>query len=273
MNYLLSQTSGRNGDLYIVLSNDEAIYSVPNFNNTHEYQDDYKLEVDQWFVLRNFSDKEYCPDLFKNDFDNTAYSNLPRDVYPKIAFMVAVQENIFCVQKVVRSMVLNKSFINLRLNQEPEVLKSEYTIVINEEADAYYDRLNDCLYFKRLSSLTSIFDGIYELYKESTSEETRDFLALDILDVSDEYGVEDVKTANRRRIKAAMEKYNRFTNEQKARLPEYLQGYVRDVAYENGRFKINSESDLTILLNCFNQRYYTTEIDGEKRLANSVTPL
>lgn len=36
-------------------------------------------------------------------------------------------------------------------------------------------------------------------------------------------------------------------------------------------FNINSEKELTELLNGMNQRYYTTEIDGEKRIANSVT--
>lgn len=37
------------------------------------------------------------------------------------------------------------------------------------------------------------------------------------------------------------------------------------------KFNINSEKDLTELINGMNQRYYTTEFDGEKRLANSIT--
>ena len=37
--------------------------------------------------------------------------------------------------------------------------------------------------------------------------------------------------------------------------------------------EINDENNLTDLLNVLNQRYYTTEIDDEKRLANSVTKL
>ena len=32
-----------------------------------------------------------------------------------------------------------------------------------------------------------------------------------------------------------------------------------------------SKKELTELLNGMNERYYTTEIDGEKRIANSVT--
>nr|WP_294704497.1 hypothetical protein [Prevotella sp.] len=40
---------------------------------------------------------------------------------------------------------------------------------------------------------------------------------------------------------------------------------------EPHKFNINSEKDLTELLNGMNQRYYTTVFDGEKRLANSIT--
>lgn len=48
---------------------------------------------------------------------------------------------------------------------------------------------------------------------------------------------------------------------------------VLHIIYDEGthKFNINSEKDLTEFLNGMNQRCYTTEIDGEKRLANSIT--
>ena len=170
-------------------------------------------------------------------------------------------------------MVLRKKLVNLSLNNEPQLLNIDYTLVINEVADAYYNKTDDVLYFKRLSAITTIFEGIYELYNESTDAETDSFLKLDILNVANSYSVNDVKTANRRRIKAAMEKYANFSDEQKMQLPSYLQEYVHEVVFQDGKFNISTEKELTILLNCFNQRYYTTEIDGEKRLANSVTTI
>ena len=72
-----------------------------------------------------------------------------------------------------------------------------------------------------------------------------------------------------------MDKYSTFTEEQKQRLHIYLQNYNSNLVYDvnTDKFKISSEKELTDLLNGINQRYYTTEIDGEKRLANSVITL
>lgn len=151
----------------------------------------------------------------------------------------------------------------------------KYTVVINFEPDAIYDKQNDKLYFKNLSSITSIFPGIDTLYREATNEETNNFLELQILNVNQNFNSDNVKTANRRRIKAAMEKYNSFSEEQKAELPAYLRTYCGDDIYdiESEKFVIDNEEQLTKVLNGINQRFYTTEIDGEKRLANSVTPI
>ena len=54
--------------------------------------------------------------------------------------------------------------------------------------------------------------------------------------------------------------------------PVYVGKYC-SVLYdeETHKFNITSEKDWTELLNGMNQRYYTTEFDGEKRLANSIT--
>nr|MBD5376842.1 hypothetical protein [Bacteroides sp.] len=273
MNYLLAKTSGRTKAYYIVLSQEDDVYQIPSFDNSRSYQDDYKLESDEWFKIENFSNKNYCHNFFIEAFDATAYSSLPRDLYPKIEYITVVQDQYVCVQKLVKSMVLRKKLVNLSLNDEPQLLNIDYTLVINEVADAYYNKTDDILYFKRLSAITTIFDGIYELYNESTDAETDSFLKLDIFNVANNYTVNDVKTANRRRIKAAMEKYANFSEEQKMQLPSYLQAYVHEVVFQDGKFNISTEKELTILLNCFNQRYYTTEIDGEKRLANSVTTI
>ena len=97
----------------------------------------------------------------------------------------------------------------------------------------------------------------------------------DFIDVVDGYSVDDVKTANRRRIKAAMEKYSSFTPEQRNQLPGYIARYCPGLKYdqEKKKFAVADEKDMTSLLNGINQRYYTTELDSELRLANSVTVL
>ena len=68
-----------------------------------------------------------------------------------------------------------------------------------------------------------------------------------------------------------MARYNSFSDKRKQKLPTYVSKYCPSLFdEETQKFKINSEKELTELLNGMNQRYYTTEIDEEKRLANSV---
>lgn len=273
MNYLMAKTRGRRNGTYVVMTQEDAIYDVPEFARTRAYVDDYKLEDDEWFVIDNFSQQDYCLDLLTTEFDNTAYSNLPRNGYPHLAYLFAVQDNMFCFQKIVVSTVLNKKLLDFRIDQEPTILNCDYTVVLNKEADGYYNKATDKFYFKKLSDVTSIFTGISELYNEATDADTSGFMGLDILNIAEGYSVADVKTANRRRIKAAMDRYNNFDEDQKAQISGYLSQYIDDVPFVDGKFNISGEEDLTKILNCLNQRYYTTEIDGEKRLANSVTPI
>lgn len=97
---------------------------------------------------------------------------------------------------------------------------------------------------------------------------------MDIINIESNFSKDQVKTANRRRIKEATERYNNFSSEQKSRIPGYISQYCPNLYDETtNQFRISNESELTDLLNTLNQRYYTTEIDGEKRLANSVTKL
>lgn len=273
MNYLMAKTKGRQGAYFVVMTQEDEVYYVPDFGHNRVYSDDTKLEDDEWFVVDNFSQQPYFLEFLRNDFDSTAYSNLPRNSYPNLGFIVAVQGDCYCFQKIMISTVLNKKLIDFRLDAEPTMLDCKYTVVLSPEADAYYKKAEDRLYFKKLSSLTSIFDGISILYNEATDDDTNAFLGLEILNIQEGYGTASVKTANRRRLKAAMERYNNFSEQQKSMIPTYLSGYVDNVPFEDGRFNISGEEDLTKILNCLNQRYYTTQIDGEKRLANSVTRL
>lgn len=275
MNYWMTKTRGRGSVDFIIMTSHVGFYQQPVISNTLSYNDEYKLQDEEWFVLENFSQKGYCWDLLRNPFDATAYSNLPRNSYPNINYLYAVQERLYYFQKITKGKVLQKRLLSLTINQEPRCLDAGFVIIISDVPDAIYNSNEDRLYFRRLSDITNIFVGIDELYREATDMETTEFLGLDIIDVDADFTVDKVKTANRKRIKAAMDKYSTFTEEQKQRLHIYLQNYNSNLVYDvnTDKFKISSEKELTDLLNGINQRYYTTEIDGEKRLANSVITL
>lgn len=281
MDYLLARTKGKKGSFYKVLSDKMIFDKLPNLDNSREYDDEYKLQDNEWFVVGNFSQKNYCIDFLKNDFVATNYSFMPKEKYGKIDFIVSVQDNCnnYIFQKITPSFIYEKqktiSWEHISSPTDQAILsKQKNILVIKDSADCYYVKDIDKLYFKNLSAITSIFDGINILYREATNQEVEDFLGMKMLSVAEGFNKDNVKTANRRKIKEATERYNSFSPTQKEKIPSYISKYCPHI-YNNatGQFNVNDENNLTDLLNVFNQRYYTTEINDEKRLANSVTKL
>lgn len=288
MDYLLAKIRGRGAGFSMVLSGETIFDSIPDFSNARSYDDDYKLHDGEWFVVNDFSTKSYCIELLKEDFDATAYSNLAKQLYKKIAFVISVQENedgdlIYIFQNVTSSLLLSKqkfiSFgpINIAIDgvantDQASLVNNENILVLKELPDCYYVKAKDKLYFRNLSCITSIFEGINELYNEATDEEVQTLFDMEMVDLGADFGLNKVKIPNRRKIKEALARYNSFSDERKQKLPTYVSKYC-PALFDEGtqKFKINSEKELTELLNGMNQRYYTTEIDEEKRLANSVT--
>ena len=280
MEYLISKTKGVNGSYYRVLSDVTVFDNIEEFDNARSYDDEYKLQEGEWFVVENFSTKEYCISLLRENFVPTSYSYMRREDYKKIDFVVSIQnDKYFLLQKITPSYLYSKrSMISWGNLQNPSdqarLLKEDNILVIKDTPDCIFVKDTDRLYFKNLNTITSIFNGINELYREATDDEVETFLSMDIINLESDFSKDQVKTANRRRIKEATERYNNFSTEQKNRIPNYISQYCPNL-YDatTNRFRISNEKELTELLNTLNQRYYTTEIDGEKRLANSVTKL
>ena len=228
---------------------------------------------DQWFVLANFSQKEYAPSLVKEEFNAAKWSQIDREDYGKIDYIISVQDdgNQLIFQNVTNSLIYKRQSL-LSLDDQPSLLNKEHLLVIHQQADAYYQRENDCLYFQRLSSITSIFPGINELYNEATDVEVEAVLSLPMLNLAADFTKDKVKTANRRRIREALDMYNQYDDQQKEQLPQYVNKYCQDPFFNDvtRKFDIKDEKTLTLFLNGLCQRYYTTEISQEKKVALST---
>ena len=63
MDYLLAKTKGKKGTIYKVLSDKTTFEEIPVFANSREYDDEYKLQDDEWFVVNQLSRQAYCLDI------------------------------------------------------------------------------------------------------------------------------------------------------------------------------------------------------------------
>lgn len=271
MNHLLAKTKGRNGEFFQVIS-DETIFELPDdIGSTVEYEADHKLDEDTWFAIEDFSEKDYCIDFLTERFVSADYSQISEDEYTNIDFLCSVQRGVYYFQKVSSKQLVRKKYFTL--SAEPTLYEDAPIIVIDSFADAIYVKADDTLYFKNLTSITSIFKGIDILYREATQDETEEFLENDFILLDEDFTADNVKKANRKRIAMAMATLATFTPVQKQDIFSYIREYCEDLTFDENdeNFTISDEEELKKLLYGIEQRYYTTRTGGERRLANSVT--
>lgn len=257
-----------------MVSTDEVIY--PNvgdiINSCSQYAPGAVLEDGEWFYIDNAKSQAYAASLLGHDFESVDFDSLERKDFFKIDFLFVYSEKNVFFQNISRARLVAKKSI-LCLGEDFEYKSNQQEIVINDLPDAIYVSTEDRLYFRRLEAITSIFKGIDQLYREATNEEVDTFLKSDFISLHKDYGVSSVKTANRKRIALAKKTLEELSPTDQKRIFDYIGEYCPDLKTDKESFEVGTEDEMKMLLFGIEQRFYTTPVGGEKRLANSVIPL
>lgn len=264
----------RNGDDYRkLLTTNRTVFDLPEkLKQAYEYSPETILPEDEWFVLKNFSKKPYFLSILETDsFSSSNYKSIEPADFGKIEFILSKHNGYSYIQRITKTrQIRQKGF--LFIGNEVEYKDDMVLISINTLPDAIYSEKEDSLYFQRLNSLTAVFKGIEILYREATKDEVNSFLSLPILTLEENYTSEKVGISNRKRIAMAIDILNKFSDDQKNDLFSYVRSYCPHISTDDG-FTIKSEKCLKEFLYGIEQRYYTTLIGEEKRLANSIIQL
>lgn len=270
MNYLLAKVNDKfNNNYKKVISNESEFFTLPNLTNYYEFTPSYKLNDGEWFTINNFSKEKFCLDLLTNELDTTGYREISQEDFHNISYLCAFQNDIIHFQRVFKRSILEKKTISL-LGDSTTINYSPKQIILSENADAIYKKNEDTLYFRKLETIAPIFPGIATLYREATNDEIENFLKLPFIKISNDYSVERVGKANRQRISLALEDFNKLSSKEKKRIFKYTDEYYPQLKYNKKFFTICTDEDMKHLLYGLEQRYYTTPVTNEKRLANSV---
>ncbi len=253
-----------NGNLYASLAISADLVST--------YTPGALLEEGAWFCIQEISKKEFCIDVLTSDYSSVDFRTLERNDFTKVDFLFVLTENHIAFQNISKTKLLSKRRI-FALGEGYQYQDDCNEIVINDIPDAIYDKVNDVLYFRRLESITSIFRGIDQLYREATDEETTQFLSNEFINLKNGYSTASVKTANRKRIALAMKTLNALNDNDKKNIFAYIGDYCPELKVTEDSFEVGTEEDMKKLLFGIEQRFYTTPVGGEKRIANSVIPL
>lgn len=271
MNYLLARIRDRKNGIRCVLS-DKEIYEMPNtLDSAVPYAPDDSLEDGEWFYLDNFDQRNYCPDILKSPINGTAYAAITDDELGIISFLCSIQDDgLVYFQRVTKTQLLRQK--RIVFGDAVKFEDSSREIVITAP-DAIYRSTDNRLFFQKLSTISAIFYGIDEIFREATEEETNSFLASDFIVMGESYNSSYVKKPNRKRIALAKEALDSYDDEQRVAVLKSIRDYYPSIINDDNSFKIETDEDLTYLLYGVLQRYYTTADGREKRIASSVRSL
>lgn len=265
-NYIFGKVK-RKQNLFRIIETDEEVYNKDDLRlNGIDYNPATLIGDEEVYQVTNFSNSGYSFDFITNDLNSVEHDQITKDNLKKLSFICTVQEDLYFFQIINTSYFISKKWFSI---EELALETKKPIITINPFADAVYKKSNDTLYFKKLTFAQKIFKGMDQLYKEATEAETQAFLQCDFIDLSQQFGANQVTIPNRKRIALVTETLSRLTDDEKSAIYDYTNEYGQ-VTYENGKFKIESDDDLKFLLWGIEQRFYTTQIGGEKRVANSI---
>lgn len=265
-NYIFGKVK-RKQNLFRIIETEEDVYNTTNLVlNGIDYNPATLIENEEIYQLRNFSQSEYCLNFLTEELNTVNFNQITKADLKKLSFICTIQENLTFFQIINSSFFISKKWFSI----DELTLETEKPIItINPFADAIYNKNNDTLYFKKLTAAQKIFKGMDQLYKEATETETQTFMQSDFLEVAADFSPNLVTIPNRKRIALVNETLNRLSDDEKVAIYDYTNEYGQ-VTYENGKFKIENDEDLKYVLWGIEQRFYTTQIGGEKRVANSI---
>ena len=256
-----------------ILSTEEPVYLIEDITicTSTPYVPGTALEDGEWFSVQNVSSQEYTIDLLTGEQSTIDFNSLDRNEFGTVDFIFTQINDLICFQNVSKARLVSKKCV-LCLGEDFQYNADRREIVINCIPDAIYDKTTDVLYFKRLESITSIFKGIDQLYKEATEEETTQFLLNEFIHLKEDYNASKVKTPNRKRIALAQKTLANLDADSKKNIFTYIGEYCPNLKISETSFEVGNEEELKLLLYGIEQRFYTTIVGGEKRIANSVVP-
>jgi hypothetical protein len=254
-----------------VMSSDHDIINLPDLANAIPFDPHYKIEDNQWFRISEFSDTEFADAALGAAINTADFVQLQQTRASDVKFICIIQGHYRLYQRIVPSHIIKKKWITI--SGEFSLVEGERILLINEVPDAIHNTQTDNLYFSDFSVLKSFFSKIEKLYRDATDAEVDAFLQNEVIKAVDDFTSEKVSKPNRHRIALAQDKLAAYSADDVKALVKDFPDYIKDVKIENGAFIITNDNDLKLAIFCIEERYYTTPISKERRLANSVLRL
>ncbi|WP_430592511.1 hypothetical protein [Humidisolicoccus flavus] len=234
-----------------------------------EYDPSTLLDEGEWYKVSGFLERDFCLEVLRKPRTSADVPEIEKDHFNRITFLMSVQSGRYFFQRVRPSALLRRK--TLVFGDAVVLEQPANRIVVNPLPDAVFDPTANVLMFRDLAAVTPIFKGIDVLYKDATDEQVQEFLRYDFIDTA--LQPNGVSKPNRKRIALAMDTLSEMSPVERdsvfAYIGEYSEGKLR-FDTSTGVFSVEDDDQLKTLVYGIEQRFYTTLVGDEKRLANSI---
>lgn len=257
-----------------VLSTKDDIYSNIEYLiiDAVSYNPGAKLDTGEWFMIPEFSKQRFSIDITSGAWETVDYDSLKKEEYGNIDFLFAKNDNGIFFQRVTKAKLVRKKHI-WEFGGKFRYVPDAGVLALNDYPDAIYVPQKDVLYFQRFETASIIFKGMAILYREATDQEVKEFLSNSFITLMDGFETDKVKKTNRKLIAQAVDQFSNMKQEDREKIFSYIKEYCPNLSVEDQQFAISSNKDLKMLLYGIGQRFYTTPVGDEQRVANSTITL
>lgn len=248
-------------------------YAGIDLSDAVEY-DPNNTEAGQWFFVADFNEKDGFLPLLDSDFDVAELDSLSGEQFAEhhIDFIAFYQGHRYYIQKFTKGNFMKKKWFAWN-GDAVKFYEEDGLIYVNPMPNCIYDNQNHRIYFMDIAKAYSLFNNLKIDYKEATAEETTRMLESDIIQAVD-FTTADVGVSNRKRITSILAKYNDYEPDKKRTLRRYIKEKVgENLVFDEatGKFQVNNDTQLRLLLYGIQQRFYQPPLDEEVQVATATT--
>ena len=254
-----------------MLSTEEDVYRTPQqiVVESFPYNPGAKLDLGEWFMIPEFSRGRFSIDITSGAWETVDYDSLKKDDYENIDFLFTQTNESLYFQRFTKAKLVRKKHI-WEFGGEFKYVPDTGVLALNDYPDAIYVPQEDVLYFQRFETASLIFKSMVRLYRDATDHEVKSFLENSFIVTVDGFEADNVTRSNRKLIAQAMDQFENMKQEDRKKIFSYIQEYCPHLATEGKQFIIKSNKDLKMVLYGIGQRFYTTPVGDEQRIANST---
>lgn len=280
---ILGKLKGKRGEFVKLLSATDEVRKFKSFLNAEgtslaqakEFESNYRADIGEWLYIDLSSDLGIIEPFKVSALDTTRINPIATAAIKSLHLIYNCTkkqtngntgiDKLFFQQVLPSAKMQRAAFLSLA--GEPSVKIETDIIALHTYLDAIWDEDTNRLYFHKFEKAHSMFPDLDKFFRAATDEEVGRFTSSEIFETPP--GL-NLKTRNRNRIAYILQaKADLLTREKFPRLKRYIEKYNLPIQTHRGKVVLdNTSADDLIKALC--ESYYTAEISGEMREANST---